>query len=296
MSVLEAAYEFPHTDWSVAVIYDKVVKQLINAGYSIQCRNTSGVERDGPCNPTGPAFLTLTNLNTGAYLVVSYWDRAHEVLEGYCGWNTKLCKGVYTSHGVFKQAYTLSKHLNIPITPISFCQYKTGFDSLALNSNPIKDRDNTGLLFRGWLHKCGFRDELGQLLPNIVVDQDGKLPFNEYYKELQSYKVNLSLDGAAELSHRDIEILGARSVLLRAKLNQVFANPLIDGTHYISFDRASNAKEQSEIILDKYNEIKDNNELLNTISENGYKWFLENGTINKNVEIIVKQLDLDKIL
>lgn len=295
MSVIEAAYEYPHTPWAVSRIYGRVVEKL-KQKYSIQTTNTSGTPMEGPCNPNAPAFLNLTNKETGEYLTVSYWDRAHEVLYEDCGWKPHLCKGVYTSHGVFQEAYSLSKEYNVPIIPISFCQYRENFDLFAQKSLPVTQKPNGELLFRGWLHRCGFRDELGQFLPDIVKDKETKLFYDEYYKELQKYKIGLSLDGAAELSHRDIEILGARSVLFRAKLNQKFANPLIDGVHYIGFDRANNGKDQAKIIVEKYNEVKDNEELLTTVSENGYTWFQENGTIEKNVEIIVNQLDLELIL
>ena len=294
---LEIKYEFPHTDWSVAKIFDSVGKEVHSKFPNSELINSSIGRKDGnPCNRDAWGFLTITNKVNKEYIVISYWDRAEEVFYEGCGWEPEHCKGVYTSHGVFPLAYSYSKKYNIPIIPISFCQYNQVFDNLAKISEPLHTKDKTELLFRGWLHQAGFRDQLGNLLPDIVKDKEEKLPFEEYYKELQSYKINLSLDGAAELSHRDMEILGARSVLFRAKLNQKFKNPLIDGVHYIAFDRANNAKEQAANILSKYEEVKNNTELLNTVSENGYKWFLENGTIEKNAEIIISQLDISKII
>lgn len=295
MEIIEATYEHPHSEWTVSKIYDKVVSSLQKV-YNIRSVNTSGTSTTGPCNPNAPAFLTLTNVKTGKYIVVSYWDRAHETLYESCGWNPKLCQGIYTSHGVFNEAVNLSDKFDVPIIPISFCQYRQNFDTLAKKSVPNNMKANKNLLFRGWLHRCGLRDELGVFLPDIVKDQGHKIFFDDYYQELQDYKIGLSLDGAAELSHRDIEILGARSVLLRAKLNQKFYNPLVENVHYISFERAANGKDQANIILQKYNEIKDNEELLTNISENGYKWYLENGTVEKNAEIIINQLDMKSIL
>jgi hypothetical protein len=281
----------------VANIFDIVGKYVHTKFPHSTLINSSITRKDGnPCSRDAWGFLTITNKLNRKYLVVSYWDKAEELFYEGCGWELKKCKGIYTSHGVFPLAYENSIKYNIPIIPITFCQYNKLYDELALQSKPVSAKENTGLLFRGWLHGCGFRNELGKLLPDIVKDQENKLPPVSYFQELQTYKINLSLDGAAELSHRDLEILGARSVLLRANLNQKFKNPLIPGVHYIGFERAKNAKDQAKIIMDKYKEIKDNADLLTTVSENGYKWFLENGTIEQNAKIIISQLDISKIL
>jgi predicted amidohydrolase len=40
---------------------------------------------------------------------------------------------------------------------------------------------------------------------------------------------------------------------------------------------------------------QDNLELLKFISENGYQWYLENGTINSNVEILKKIININKL-
>jgi hypothetical protein len=70
---------------------------------------------------------------------------------------------------------------------------------------------------------------------------------------------------------------------------------LIPNYHYIPFELNDDPKIQSEIILNKYDEIKDNLELLKFISENGYQWYLENGTINSNVEILKKIININKL-
>jgi hypothetical protein len=46
-----------------------------------------------------------------------------------------------------------------------------------------------------------------------------------------------------------------------------------------------------KITIDQYNKIKNNDEYLTFISENGYKWFLENGTIDANVKILTEIID-----
>jgi hypothetical protein len=51
----------------------------------------------------------------------------------------------------------------------------------------------------------------------------------------------------------------------------------------------------NKIILDRYNEVKDDVEFLKYISENGYQWYLENGTIDSNVKILKEIIDINKL-
>jgi hypothetical protein len=52
----------------------------------------------------------------------------------------------------------------------------------------------------------------------------------------------------------------------------------------------------NKIILDRYNEVKDDIEFLKYISENGYKWYLENGTVDSNVRILKEIIQINKLL
>jgi hypothetical protein len=127
----------------------------------------------------------------------------------------------------------------------------------------------------------------------VIRLDDNKIPITDYLMELDNTKISLSLNGAGEICNRDIEILSMKSVLLRPKLTQTFHNGLIDGVHYIGFEYNDDPKLQTDIILKKFNEIKDNENLLKNISENGYKWYLNNGTIKSNVNILEKIVDIN---
>jgi hypothetical protein len=53
---------------------------------------------------------------------------------------------------------------------------------------------------------------------------------------------------------------------------------------------------QYEIIKNKYEEIKNNDELLKTIAKNGLDWYVSNGSIRSNVEILKNVIILEKLL
>jgi hypothetical protein len=159
-------------------------------------------------------------------------------------------------------------------------------------SSKMSEKTNNDLFFRGYLY--GERLDLSSLkILNITGEK--VFPTEKYFEELTNNRINLSLNGAAEICNRDIEILGSRSVLFRPYLKQKFHNELIPDYHYIGFEFNPDARLQTEIILDKFNSIKDNIDLLTNISENGYEWFKSNGTVDSNVDILCSILNEDKI-
>ena len=50
-----------------------------------------------------------------------------------------------------------------------------------------------------------------------------------------------------------------------------------------------------EIILNEFEKIKNDDTLLKTISENGYEWFKNNGTIDKNVDLLKQLVNFDTL-
>jgi hypothetical protein len=54
--------------------------------------------------------------------------------------------------------------------------------------------------------------------------------------------------------------------------------------------------EQMKIIKEKYNEIKDNDDLLRKISKSGHEWYIKNGTTQGNVDILKNILNIDLII
>ena len=87
------------------------------------------------------------------------------------------------------------------------------------------------------------------------------------------------------------------NVLLRPKLSVKFHNDLIPEYHYASVevDDQSDFKNLSDAFIEKYNKIKKDKDYLEFISSNGKKWYLENGSTNKNSEIVSNLMNLEKL-
>lgn len=279
-------FEQLHQKWSVQQMFNRYFEWFKETYSNIECVhiNTQYLDKSNPSGLYSPHLMTIRNDDTKKYFLVSYWDKAIELTYTGNGWDYENCVGIVTSSGVH---YDLTN-----IIPFSYMTYSLDFEKESNETIiPFENKKNTDLNFRGFLYEM--RYELNKIAPNQITNN--KLPVNEYVKELNENKICLSLNGAGEICNRDMEILSVGSVLLRPLLKQKFFDPLIPNYHYIPFDISEDPKIQWEIILEKFNEIKNDNEKLKYIAYNGLNWYKNNGTINSNVDILKKIINIEKL-
>ena len=112
-----------------------------------------------------------------------------------------------------------------------------------------------------------------------------------YIEDLHKQKICFSLNGG-EISTRDIEIMGLGNALFRPKfVSTKTHNPLIPNYHYIAVEHEDIPKipgshiqywnELSDCIIERYNEVKKNDDFINFIGCNGREWYEQNGTVQK---------------
>ena len=275
---IEMGYQSSFTNWTVTKVFENYHSfceqnyKHINFSYlqfnDLYDNNPSGIY--------SPHLMTIKNLDNGKYIIVSYWDNAVELTWNDCGWDNENCVGLVTSSGVFN---------GLSHTPFSYLPYSSLFTELSKNAKSMDLKENNELSFRG--HLYGDRLDLANI-GKIKITADKIFPEDLYFDELTNNKICLSLNGAGEICNRDIEILAAKSVLLRPMLLQKFHNELIPDHHYIGFEFDADPSIQSDIILDVFEKSKNDHELLKCISENGYEWYQKNGTIDSNVDILSK--------
>lgn len=280
---LIVTFESPHTSWNPLIVYKNFYdwfKTYYNK-HNIIYQNTEYSLRHNPSGVGSPHIMTIRNLDNKKYIIVSYWDRAIELTWSGNGWDVDNRVDLVTSSGV---------HFPMDVTPFSYTCYSYEFEKMAQEKRkPWKEKTENKLLFRGYLY--GDRKIMSEYRPELFTEI--KKSQISYFDELNNSKISLSLDGAGEICNRDMEILCSGSVLIRPKLNQVFHNELIPNFHYISVEKTSNPVEQLNLIIRKHEEIMDNSELLNTISNNGLEWFNNNGTMLSNVELLKKIINID---
>lgn len=291
--ILKFYFQPPFNGWVVTTIYQALYNhyktiygdKIIFDHTSINYNNEYGFR-------SGPHHLIIENIQTGYYKVITYWDNASTLANDYVGWDNKKCLGIYSS---------VEANLSTSLIPTSYCCYNAVHENTIRNINIIFDnKKENSLSFRGYLYSQRFivseflKTELSR--HNIKFYQN-LLSYEDYIKELNNHKIGLSFNGAAEICHRDIEILGVGSVLLRPKLKSTkFYNPLISDFHYVSYDTADDPKEQLEIISEKQQILLKDEEYMRYVAFNGCEWYNTNGSTQANVNILSQLLKLEELL
>jgi hypothetical protein len=254
----------------------------------------------------GPHFLIIENDQTKKYIVVSYWDKLADILLHHkvTFWDLENCVEIITSSGVHSDDIYYQP-TDFTYTPFSYPVSRVELEQqieLEYASNVVKHIPDK-LHFRGYLYS--FRKYLeSDTRFNVVDKQQNFLYPSEFISNLNLEKISLSLNGAGEICHRDIEILGLGNALFRQQLVVNFHNPLIPNYHYISVNvddlditRGIDNywKELSDRYIDTFITAKKDNDFINFIAENGRRWYIENGTIDANVRILADLINLEKL-
>jgi len=238
--------------------------------------------------PYGALILSIRNKKTGKYIVISYWDRCFEIFShDWVEWeNPDNLVAIFSTAGLHHRGEGhIPRYDDAIIEPTSFVCNEIGFEELAKNVKPFNERKDNELFIRCLTY--GMREALRQLKPEMVTIE--KLEYPQYWQELNNSKIGFNLNGAGIICSRDMEVLSAGAVLFRPfDKNWIFHNPLIPDVHYVAFEQSNNPIEQLQIIENKFKEIRYNYEFLENVARNGHEWYLNNGTVEKNVEILHK--------
>lgn len=294
--------------WNPLVIFQGILDNLIKKypqhefefidSLSLKDPKTYG----GPSNQYSNMFFRVQNKENNKYFLVSYWDIVRNIFEKECnsGFITENLVELFTSIGIQKDEMGKYEPCDPPIkyTPISFSHTLVRAESTIseLNEKNVSKIIPEIPRFRGFC--MGFRKHLLSDKRFDVIDtRQDRLSIEDYLSEINNHKINLSFNGIGEVSHRDIDVLALGNVLLRPKLSVKFHNDLIPEYHYASVevDDQSDFKTLSDAFIEKYNKIRKDKYYLEYISSNGRKWYLENGSTNKNSQIISNLMNLEKL-
>lgn len=281
---ISVRFENPHTSWIPLTVFKRYFEWLSDTqkSHNITYESVDDLIKRNPSGTHSPHIMVITNVDNKKYIIVSYWDRAIELTWSGNGWDDENRVELITSAGV---------HQEMEYTPFSYSCYSNTFENLSMSERKgFDEKTNDNLIFRGYLYS--HRLDMKNYKPNYFGD---KIDGYEYFKEINNSKICLSLNGAGEICNRDIEILSCGSVLLRPELSQRFHSPLIPDVHYLAVPKVDNPEEQLDLLIDKYETVINNTDLLRKVAENGYQWYLENGTINSHVEILKRIVDINKL-
>jgi hypothetical protein len=262
-------------------------------------KNLRGVSDQwhGACK-FGGFYTIIENDVTKKYILISFWDRLEDVVYHRDGtdWDYENCVQLLTSTGVH------SKFWKFTYTPFTF------IPTTVYIENKIEDLYNANipkvihdkLKFNGKLYD--FRRYMASD-NRFNVTEDYYTP-DEYFEDLTTHRIALGLPGAAETCNRDVEILGLGNVLLRKKITAKYHNELIPDYHYAAVEYEDIQNEPSDIYwktladryLEKFEQIKNDDEYLNFLAKNGRDWYAENAKIDSAIKLAAKIIDFNKLL
>jgi hypothetical protein len=277
-------------------------------------RESSGYT--GPNCKYGPFFMVIQNTENMKYFLVSYWDKLNDVR--HTNWDLENCVEIFTSIGLHHNDITYKK-IDITYTPTSFVGSTLENEQIIENlySERIKlkkqsflDKTNRfdpfGRIYPKKLMFRGFTYLFRQYIINdkrFIVNSD-KIDELSYVKELDTYALNFSPNGAGEICFRDFEIMGLGTALFRQKLVVDFHNKLIPNYHYISVDFDDipfNGYYEgywellANRIQERFNQVKNDYDFIDFVAKNGREWYTQNGTSEKNADIILNLMDFNKL-
>lgn len=291
-------------------IFEKYSKYCVENLKDIDVQIKNSVElregRDASRGKYGAFYMMVVNRDTKKYILISYWDQLTDVLRvGEGGFDLENCVEIMTSSGTNKGDVCYTP-IDFDYTPFSYIvgNNTNGTEIERVYNLGIEKTHNDRLKFRGYLY--ALRDFLRNDNRFNIFNSANQYKLGvDYIKELASSTINLSLNGAAEICYRDMEILGLGTALFRFELSTKFHNPLIPNHHYISVPYRDikydprNAhdyyKKLSDRLFDRFEQVKHQHDFIKFVADNGRRWYLENATVDANVKLLTQLVDFTKL-
>jgi hypothetical protein len=245
-------------------------------------------------NSTPSAFMIIINPDNKKYFIISYWDK-------YIGaislWDLENCIEEFAYYGMHKNDYTYEqydrKYTAIPpmaFTHLNEKHVEEVYRKKISKITPEKPyfRSGNPYLFREHIHKYDNRF----ISHNVWIDS---LSFVE---EMAKNSIVIDINSVAEFSHRTVQALGLGCALIRPKLKAKLYKDLINNYNYaeVECDDLSDYKLLADAYIDKFEQLKKDKDLVNYIATNGRKYYEENCTLDVNVNILEKLIDLNKLM
>jgi len=317
MRALELYYEKPHSDWFLNTYFHLAAEMLIEKNKDIDFKVINVGERKerDPNTINSAHIMTVRNPENEKYILISFWDK-NSILFNTCVWNPLNMVQLLTSSGLnrgelnFIKRFLGNKHMCIMdnideiLTPFTYNVYSTNTANLI--EELYSQRDVTKLedkfIFRGAMY-----NEREYLLNNLnnpsFIFTKERIGYREYLAEQINNLCALSINGAAEICNRDIELFGLGMPVLRTNLNVKFHNDLIPDVHYISLGNCEfresysflNPESLKNNVVKKFEFLTNNRDYCLSVGENARKWYLENCTMNSMILLLEKLLKINKL-
>lgn len=312
------------TIYYVTNFFKKFYKKLQenNPNHEFVVKNEESYSVHGNIGIFGCMHMSIINPDTGKYILISFLDDWKSHFYKHMGWRPEsmvkfyYCGSFnYVDYFSFKQKKQNNSDVgfpeNIKKTYSSFF-YGPYFDSHYDELENIYNNRKTQTLikkikFRGfmWDHRKKMTDGLNSE-EFIVIDKNvnnQSLNYFDFLKDTANYACTVSLPGNTNICNRDMECFGIGVPVLRPNIDVMVEEPLYPDYHYLSFYHAPKYWDGHCWYLDYkdfqnhleyyWNTIKNNDELLNFVSENAHEWYQRNCSADRNIDYILSSINFD---
>lgn len=309
MEKLIISYDFGYSDWYVSEFYNFFYKKIIddfpNIKFEFVPLHEFALKFDDVMVRHATSLFNWYNLiiynpKSEKLFVHSWYDYAPEIIDYCINKNFNVVKFSCVSNLTDEILVKYKDKINIQ--PSVF--YLENWSDVKNIQNITKKEKINKTFFNGLNH--GHREKI----MNFLVQKDffniksktklGELQSKkEYFNELSNHKFGLSLNGAANICYRDLELFGLGVLNLRQPLICNSFNPIIKDVHYIEFldqrlfDSIIDGKYVDDIIDFKVNQILEFSKTsqYNEMIFEGKKWFQENCLPENQYKILLYLLE-----
>jgi hypothetical protein len=171
------------------------------------------------------------------------------------------------------------------------CQYRPS----DLKTLRRRERTLSQMYFRGqlWDERKPVVEILQQ--QKVVNPDHTPVSYEEYLRELASYRLVLSLPGFDDFCHRDVEAFAAGACVLRPRLRNRFHEELRADFHYISVDTDFGKDTPSEAaarIEERYRQVIDRRDFIASVARNAAAWYDRNIRFPQSMDLTARLLGL----
>ncbi len=247
--------------------------------------------------------LIIENRETSKYSVVTYMDKIDYMFDDCRNWDIENLVDVYASSGMHMEDTWYTPFTKLDVIPFTYhVATREHLTAIEAYDGIISKTMPESPPFRGKLYR--FRKHLSTD-PRFPDVKDEYLRPDKYIHHMASNSINLSLNGVGGTCQRDMEILATGTCLFRPELNAKFHDPLIPNEHYISFKCDPSEgngnfnryyEAQADALWKRWNEVKDDQELIDRVAKNGKAWYERNGTVQRNGTIGMGIIDIGKLI
>lgn len=304
------AYEYGYDNWYVSEFYKFFHSKLVDE-FDIEFEYFSLRELSQRFNHQYQTHqstifnwynLIIYNPINEKMFIHSWFDYAPEMIEFSVNNNFNVVKFSCVSNLTDE---IIDKHKdNFIVQPSVYCLENWSDINLLTSITKPKVKQNKAY-FNGLNH--GYRENIMSCLTNhdffdirTKINPEHFRQKDEYYSELSNYNYGISLNGAANICYRDLELFSIGVLNLRQPLRSKTFNPLINNVHYIEF-LDDNLNDQiifrhgdpNKIINEKVEELMDfssTNQYTDMIDES-QKWFTDNCLPENQYKILLSFFD-----